>query len=211
MEQYLNKKLRSVLPLLQDGIQHGTTFMGVRTLKNPLDAWIYQEIIFETKPDLIVEIGNAYGGGLLYLASLCDLMEWGIVVGVDIDHSGIDQKVREHPRIRLIHGDIGTPSVARAVHAVAVGKKHVLIIDDGSHKRNEVLFGLRLLSNLIPIGGYYIIEDSVCHHGLDIGPDPGPHEAITVFLEENDSFESDRSRERLVITWNSGGFLKRVK
>lgn len=60
-------------------------------------------------------------------------------------------------------------------------------------------------------GGYFIVEDSILHHGLDVGPAPGPFEAIEAFVEENQNFEIDRSKESFFITWNPKGFLKRVR
>ena len=58
-------------------------------------------------------------------------------------------------------------------------------------------------------GGYFIVEDGICHHGLEMGPKPGPLEAVEAFVNENEGFEIDRSRESFFITWNLKGFLKR--
>ena len=69
----------------KDIVYDKCTWMGVRALKNPFDAWIYQEIIYEVKPDVIVEIGSAEGGSTLFFANLLDLLGSGTVVSVDID------------------------------------------------------------------------------------------------------------------------------
>ncbi|MFH1821914.1 MAG: CmcI family methyltransferase, partial [Methanobacteriota archaeon] len=80
----------------------GNTFwLGVPTLKCPLDAWIYQEIVFETKPDIIVECGTANGGSALYLASLCDIIGKGRVITIDIEDGEGRPK---HDRITYILG-----------------------------------------------------------------------------------------------------------
>ena len=55
MEDNLDMPLGMLLPIMQDSIINRTTYFGVRTWKGPIDAWLYQEIIFETKPDVIVE------------------------------------------------------------------------------------------------------------------------------------------------------------
>ena len=89
-------------------------------------------------------------------------------------------------------------------------KDIVLIIEDSSHEYDNTLQILRKYSDLITKGSYFIIEDGICHHGLDVGPDPGPYEAIETFMSETNSFEIDRSKESFLITWNPKGFLKRV-
>ena len=61
MEENLNMPLRKVLPVIQERIMNRTTYFGIKTLKSPMDYWVYQEIIFETKPDVIIEIGNKNG------------------------------------------------------------------------------------------------------------------------------------------------------
>jgi len=70
---------------------------------------------------------------------------------------------------------------------------------------------LRTYSSLVPSGGYFIVEDGICHHGLDTGPNPGPYEAIATFVAEHPEFVSDRDREPFGITWNPTGYLKRVE
>ena len=79
-----------------------TTWLGVKVLKCPLDAWIYQEILWETRPDLIVECGTRFGGSAYYLATLCDLMGRGEVLTIDID-TAYDSRPN-HPRITYLAG-----------------------------------------------------------------------------------------------------------
>ena len=83
MEDSLDLPLKTVLAAMQDRIINQSTYFGVRTLKSPLDFWIYQEILFETRPDCIVEIGNFAGGSALALAHLCDALGKGKIIGVD--------------------------------------------------------------------------------------------------------------------------------
>ena len=72
-----------------------TRWLGVRTDKCPLDLWIYQELLHELRPDLIVETGTAFGGSALYFASLCDLLGHGRVLTIDVQ----PQEGRpEHPQ-----------------------------------------------------------------------------------------------------------------
>jgi cephalosporin hydroxylase len=208
MEERLDLPLSAVLPLIQDSILSGTTYFGVPTLKNPLDAWIYQEIVYEMKPDVIVEIGNRHGGSALLFAHLCDILNKGRVIGVDLDHDTVPDRVKTHPRITFLDGDACRS--AERVEGLIAKDERVLIVEDSAHTYDNTLNVLRRYSHLVRMGDYFIVEDSVCHHGLDTGPKPGPYEAIEAFVRENADFEIDRSRERFVITWNPKGFLKRV-
>jgi len=209
MEKRLDTPLSKVLPIIQDGIMTKTTYFGVKTLKSPVDAWIYQEILFETQPDVIIEIGNASGGSALFLAHICDAIGKGRVIGIDLSHKAVPRQVLDHQRILFIEGD-ACDSFER-VRSLVSRDERVLIIEDSAHTFDNTLNVLRLYSTLLKAGDYFIVEDSICHHGLDIGPDPGPYEAIEAFLNENSDFKSDRSRERFLITWNPKGYLKRTR
>lgn len=207
IEKLLDMRLADYLPLLQLRIARNTRYFGVHTQKNPLDFWVYQEIIYEMHPDFIVEIGNNKGGSTLALAHLLDCSNHGRVIGVDIDQGGILDKVRDHPRITLIEGDAIECYDEVAAHTGS--EDNVLVIEDSSHRFDNTLAVLRTYSNLIKPGGYFIVEDGICHHGLDIGPSPGPYEAVEAYIKENPDFEIDRDRESFLITWNPKGFLRR--
>lgn len=195
------------LEQMQRRILHQTTYLGVPTQKNPLDLWVYQEIIVELRPDVVIEIGNAAGGALLYLADVCDGIRSGRVFGVDPDRSRLSPKARNHPRTWLFTGNA---VVQFQVVCDRIGPRETaLVIEDSSHTYANTLSCLRLYSQLVKPGGYYVVEDTICHHGLDAGPDPGPYEAVQAFLAEAPDFEADRTRESFGLTWNPGGFLRR--
>jgi len=208
MENNLDMPLAKVLPIIQEGIMSQTTYFGVKTLKSPIDAWIYQEIIFETKPDVIVEIGNANGGSALFLAHLCDMIGKGRIIGLDLSHKTVPEHVKRHPRITFLEGD--ACRVFEYVDRLISKDERVLVIEDSAHTYENTLNVLRLYSQLIKIGDYFIVEDSICHHGLTVGPKPGPYEAVEVFISENMDFKIDRSRERFLVTWNPKGYLRRM-
>jgi cephalosporin hydroxylase len=140
---------------------------------------VYQELIYQLRPDVILEFGNRCGGTLA-LAHLCDALGKGKINGLDITHEMVADITRSHPRITLIEGDACT----------SYGQVKKLIND-----HEQVL----------------VIEDGICHHGLDIGPQPGPYEAVETFITEDSNFEVERSKESFLITWNPKGFLRRVK
>ncbi len=208
MEEQLDLPLRAVLARMQERILTQTTYFGIPALKNPLDHWIYQELIHATRPDVIIEIGNAYGGSALALAHLCDLMGHGRVIGLDLSHQAVPEAVRRHPRITFITGDACTSFAT--VRNLIPDSARVLLIEDSAHTYAGTLQVLRTFSPLLQPGDYFIVEDSICHHGLEVGPQPGPYEAIETFLMENRNFESDRNREAFLITWNPKGYLKRI-
>lgn len=207
LEQSAGLSLYQALDILQTRIVTGTTYFGVPTQKNPMDFWIYQEIIWERPPDVIVEIGNNCGGSALALAHLLDQIGHGRIIGVDLTHTRIHERARAHPRIEFIEG----PGVDRAgdVRARIAPGDRVMVIEDSSHTYENTLGVLRAYAGLVQPGDYFIVEDSICHHGLEVGPNPGPFEAIEAFLGENADFETDRSREGFLITWNPKGFLRR--
>jgi len=209
MEENLDMPLGRVLPIIQESIMTQTTYFGVRTLKSPMDAWIYQELIFETRPDVIVEIGNSSGGSTLHLAHLCDNIGKGRVIGIDLTHKNVPEFVKDHERITFVEKD--ACQCFKDVENMISEEERVLVIEDSSHTYDNTLNVLRLYSQLIKPGDYFIVEDGICHHGLAIGPKPGPYEAIETFVMENHDFEIDRSREHFFVTWNPKGYLKRKK
>lgn len=207
MEDQLDAPLRNVLARMQDRILKESTYFGVKTLKSPLDFWVYQELLWDIQPDVIVEVGNASGGSALALAHLCDLMGRGRIIGVDVTHAAIPEVVTQHPRITFIEGDaVGSfPEVQRLIRR----GETVLVIEDSAHTFDNTLGVLRTYGPLVSPNSWLIVEDGICHHGLDTGPDPGPYEAVEAFLQETDVFELDRSRESFGITWNPKGYLRR--
>jgi cephalosporin hydroxylase len=207
LENNLDMPIGQLVPLMQAAILGQTTYFGIATLKCPLDAWIYQEIIFETQPDVIVEIGTGRGGTTLYLAHLCTLMGKGRVISIDVAPRDIPANVALYPRITLLAGDAGQ-SFQRVKELIGADER-VMVIEDSAHTYANTLDVLRLYSGLVRPGDYFIVEDSNCHHGLETGPMPGPWEAIETFLRENPDFAADRSRERFVVTWNPRGYLRR--
>lgn len=209
MEESLDMPLRDVLPIMQERIMHGTTYWGVPALKNPNDFWVYQEIIFEMQPDVIIEIGNYDGGSTLALGHLCDLLGKGRVLALDLSHSHVAETARAHSRITWLEGD--ACDLYPQVMEVISPNDRVLIIEDSAHTYENTLRVLRAYNGLIRPGDYFIVEDSNCHHGISVGPFPGPYEAIEEFLRENDDFICDREKEGFLITWNPKGFLKRIK
>ncbi len=208
MEGHLGMPLGDVLQVIQDRALKQSTYFGVKTLKSPLDFWVYREMIFLMRPDVIVEVGNYHGGSALALAHILDHVDNGRVIGVDITHEAVPRHVLAHPRITFIEGD----ACERLPHIESLIKENesVLVIEDSSHTYENTLAVIRAYSRLIRHGGYMIVEDGICWHGLSMGPRPGPYEAIETFINESVDFEIDRSKESFLITWNPKGYLRRI-
>lgn len=208
MESNLDLPVKDVLAIIQDRTKKSTYF-GIPAIKSPTDSWVYQEMIYDMQPDVIIEIGNHQGGSTLMLAHLLDLIGKGKIIGIDIDQSIIHEPVRQHPRITLIEGD--ACKMYDKVTSLLSDGDRILVIEDSSHEYENTLNVLRTYSGLTRVGDYLIVEDSICHHGVDEGPKPGPYEAIETFVGETDKFEIDRNMESFFITSNPKGFLKRVR
>lgn len=198
-----------LLPIMQDRLMNKSKYHGIQTWKNPIDFWIYQEIIFDIKPDLIIEIGLHRGGSTLTLAHMLDRNENGRIIGIDLSLSLIDEQVRKHDRILLIEGN--PLELFEKVNQFISKDSTVLIIEDSSHEYENTLAVLNMYETLVSENSFFIVEDGICYHGLDVGPKPGPYEAVHDFIKNNDNFAIDRSKEDFVLTWNPCGFLKRIK
>jgi cephalosporin hydroxylase len=184
-----------------------TYWLGVPTQKCPLDLWIYQEILYEQRPDLIIETGTAHGGSALYMACLCDQLGRGEIVTVDI--YPIDGRPT-HERISYLTGSSTAPEVVAEVERLAEGRERVLVILDSDHARDHVLEELRIYGSLVSPDSYFVVEDTnVNGHPVFAEHGPGPMEAVDEFLAENDEFEIDLAREKFFLTFNPRGFLRK--
>jgi cephalosporin hydroxylase len=185
------------------------TWMGVKTQKMVLDCWVYQQIINEVRPEIIIEIGNADGGSTKFLANMLDLVGKGEVIAVDIDHSNFKG---QHPRTSLVTGDSLSAETLARVAELTRGRKG-LVIHDGDHNLEHALADLRAYSKFVAVGSYLIVEDTV--HDLfpagdGLGRFAGPMGAVEQFLIENRQFRIDPDCEFFLLTYNPCGYLKRL-
>jgi cephalosporin hydroxylase len=189
-----------------------TRWLGVPIVKAPTDIFVIQEIVTETRPELIVESGAFAGGSALLCASLLELLGVdGKVVAIDIDLRAVPEAVREHPRVELVESSSIDPALVSRLKAEAEGKR-VMVDLDSDHSAAHVLEELRALAPLVTPGCYLIVEDGwVGGHPVRPEDAPGPSEALTEWLADGPHpFEVDRWRERLLLTTNPRGYLRRV-
>ena len=184
------------------------TWLGAQALKNPLDLWVYQEIVFETRPELIVETGTYRGGSAFFLASICDLLGAGEVVSIDIEPVRDDYPT--HPRITYLGGRSSTdPGCRREVRERAAGKR-TLVVLDSDHSQAHVEAELAVYAPLVPVGR--LPDRRGLEHRADPqGPAPGPARGDRGLPRATDEFEIDRAREKFLITFNPSGYLRRVR
>ena len=186
---------------------NGTNWMGIAACKCPFDMWIYQEIMHELRPDLIIETGTYHGGSALFMAHICDLLGQGMVVTIDSVAYDVHP---EHARIAYLKGMSTDQGILTQVKSMAEACKTVMVILDSDHTKANVLAELNAYAPLVTPGSYLIVEDTnVNGHPIPWSLGPGPAEAIDEFLPKHPEFEVDRSCEKFMVTYNPGGYLKR--
>jgi cephalosporin hydroxylase len=191
-----------------------TKWLGIDSVQFPSDNWVMQEIIFETKPDYVIETGTFKGGTALFFATILEKVnEGGKVITIDIDPQ-IDEvshiKLFKE-RVEVIKGDSVSPEIIDAISKKVKGRR-VLVLLDSLHKKDHVLKELTLYSNFVSINSYIIVADtSLDIYGLEPGFGPGPMEAVKEFLNTHENFKIDHSREKFLATFFPSGFLKRIK
>lgn len=194
-----------------DRTWRNTFYRGHSILKCPLDLWLYHEIIWETKPDVIVECGTAHGGSALWLHDQMSLYTEPDVVTIDIEDKVPHFRDRpEMDGIVYLHAssvDVGTVD---HVHGY-VSDRTALVILDSAHTKEHVEAELDAYSDLISPGGYLIVEDGNVH-GHPVLPThaPGPYEAVESWLPTHPDFMIDDSKYKFYVTFNPNGYLKRV-
>ncbi|MFT3807418.1 CmcI family methyltransferase [Arenimonas sp.] len=201
--------------LYYDGIRRGETwgntfFMGIKVEKCPMDLWLHQELIFASKPDVIVETGTRFGGSALWFASLCDLVGKGRVVTVDIDDTVSGRPV--HPRITYVHGSSADSALVDSIRDQIGAGETVMVVLDSDHGAGHVLAELRLFAELVTPDSYLVVEDTNIN-GHPVIPEfgPGPMEALDQFLQEDRRFEVDKIGEKFYLTFNPRGVLRKRK
>jgi cephalosporin hydroxylase len=184
-----------------------TYWLGVRTVKCPLDLWVYQEILFRNRPDVIVETGTLRGGSAYFLACVCELLGSGRVMTIDIKQLG---NPPEHERITYIRGSSITAETVSIVRDAIRPGESVMVVLDAIHRKQFVLNELRAYAPLVTRGHYLIVEDTNLNYWDNFGP--GPLEAVQEFLEfdEGRDFRVDEEAEKFFMTFNPSGYLVRT-
>ena len=200
------------------------TWMGRPIIKFPNDMVIQQELMWELKPDLVIETGIAHGGSIIFTASMMEMMGIdGEVVGVDIDIRPHNRtEIEAHPmmkRITMYEGDSVSGVMVEKVKAHAMGKKCVMVILDSLHSHDHVYKELLAYALMTTLGSYCVLPDTFIEffpkgyyesRPWDVGDNP--YTAMQQYLDGTDKFQIDVARtNKAMITETIDGYLKRVK
>jgi cephalosporin hydroxylase len=199
-------------------------WMGRPIIQFPQDIVALQELVWEIKPDLIVETGIAHGGSLIFFASMLELLGGnGLMVGIDVDIRAHNRAAIEaHPmfrRIKMIEGSSVDPEVIAQVTKLASGRKRVMVVLDSNHTHDHVRRELDAYSPLVRSGSYLVVLDTIIedmpvtlYPDRPWGPGNNPKTAVRDFLAVNDRFRVEADIEhKLLITVAPGGYLKCVR
>jgi cephalosporin hydroxylase len=203
------------------------SWMGRPIIQYPQDIVAMQEIIWDLKPDLIIEAGIAHGGSLIFYASILELLSIsglgeGSVLAVDIDIREHNRKeIEAHPmakRIEMIQGSSVSPEIIEEIKKKAEGKKRVLVLLDSNHTHQHVLDELVAYAPLVSKGSYCVVFDTFIEDMPDgsypdrpWGPGDNPKTAVWKYLENHPEFEIDKSiQNKLLITVCPDGYLKKI-
>lgn len=213
-------------------------WLGRPIIQYPQDMVALQEIIWEVKPDLIIETGIAHGGSLILSASLltmldyCDAVATGEmidpqrperkVIGIDIDIREHNRKaIEQHPmanRIEMVQGSSIAPEIIQQVKELAQGYQKVLVCLDSNHTHEHVLAELEAYAPMVSVDSYCIVYDGVVEDvpaelsgDRPWGPGDNPKTATWTFLEKHKEFTIDKAvQNKVLITVAPDGYLKRV-
>lgn len=202
------------------------SWLGVPIIQFPADVMATQEVIWKTKPDVVIETGVARGGSVIFMASLLELIGKGKVIGVDIDIRAHNREtVESHPmsrRIEMVEGSSIGEDTLEKVRALIPEGGSVMVVLDSDHSRDHVLAELRAYGPLVTKGCYMVVADTAVGH-LDADKAPKkrskiwykgdePLAALNLYLEETDAFEVDAEiNGKLVLSSSPGGYIQRVR
>lgn len=202
-----NEKVRFDVKSVDKG-HHNVTYRGVKAIRCPFDYVMYQMIVSEVRPDLIIEIGTRIGGGAYYLADLLDSIGKGIIHTIDIVDE-VDPVVKKHERIEFFtDGWEG--------YDINCAKQYnkVLIIEDASHMYIDTIGILNKFHGLVNKDSYFIVEDGIINElGLEQKYNGGPLKAIREFLLMHPEYIVDRKWCNMFgqnATFNVNGYLKKI-
>jgi cephalosporin hydroxylase len=203
------------------------TWMGRPIIQLPDDMFRIQEVIYRIKPDVILDIGIAHGGSLIFFASLCKAMEKGRIVGVDIDIRAHNRAAIEShmlfPMITLIEGDSTNPSTVGKVRENIKAGERVLVLLDGCHTRAHVRAELEAYSQLVAVGSYIVAMDGIMKDLVGAprsGPDWATNNPSTAAIEfvrdhpefviEDPAIPFNEGTAKEKVSYWPNGFVKRL-
>lgn len=208
---------------IRAGYSYNFTWMGRPIIQYPQDMIAMQEIIWDIKPDLIIETGIAHGGSIIYYASILELIGKGEVLGIDIDIRAHNRaEIESHPmskRITMLEGSAISQEIIEQIKPFTEAKKTVMVCLDSNHTHDHVLAELQLYSPFVTVGSYLVAFDTIVEDlPADLYADrpwsvgDNPKTAVHEFLKERDDFIINTDIDhKLLVSVAPGGYLKRIK
>jgi cephalosporin hydroxylase len=220
--------IRFVLDTLSDKYSYNFSWLGRPIIQYPQDIIAMQEIIWNVKPDLIIETGIAHGGSLIFHASMLELLAacgfgQGRVIGIDIEIRPHNRAAIEaHPmfkRITMIEGSSIAPDVIDQARESAADATRVMVCLDSMHTHDHVIAELEAYAPLVSPGSYCVVFDTVIEDMPDDsfpdrpwGKGNNPKTAVWEYLKNHADYEIDESiQHKLLITVAPDGYLRRIK
>lgn len=205
----------------ENRLSYEIDWLGVPVIQTPEDLILMQEVIFKIQPDILLEVGIAHGGGMIFEASLFELFGKGKVIGVDVEIRDHNRRVIEsHPlskRIELIEGSsIADSMIAKLAQRISPNAT-VLVFLDSNHTKDHVLHELALYQRFVNVGSYMVVFDTLSSDLAKMGAakemyiDNGPAEAVHDFLKTTSDFEIDQTYNKFYSSHNRDGYLRRIK
>lgn len=199
------------------------SWMGRPIIQYPQDMIAMQEIIWNIKPDLIIETGIAHGGSLIYYASILELIGKGEVLGIDVDiRKHNREEIEKHPmfkRIKMIQGSSIDEETVNKVREHTVGKEKIIVCLDSNHTHDHVLKELEYYSAFVSLNSYIVVFDTIVeflpegyfNQKRPWGIGNNPYTSVETFLKQNHEFVVDESIDnKLLISVAPGGYLRRI-
>ncbi|HET8619434.1 MAG TPA: CmcI family methyltransferase [Acidimicrobiales bacterium] len=185
-----------------------TTWLGEPVHTAPTDLLAYQEILSRVRPDWVIEIGASDEGRARFLASICELTGHGQVLSL---RSPEAPDPVPHPRLRVLAGSPSDPEVRRRVHDLA-GSGTAVVVLGACADRATTVRQFEDYADLVGVGSYVVVTDTVVN-GRPVWPSfgPGPFEAVKQILNHHGEFAADPDMEKYALSFNPGGFLRRVR
>jgi len=203
---------------------HQGTWLGEPVLNLPQDMFALQEIIFQTRPEFIIEIGVAWGGSLLFYSTLLEVLGGGEIIGVDVFiPDDLKERLNSHgrlsQRIHLINGSSIEQETLDKVKEITGDSRKTMILLDSNHTHEHVLKELQLYAPLVGKGYFLICGDTIVedipeqdYRDRPWGPGNNPKTALQAFMQESNRFVVDENIEnKLLFSCNPGGYLRCVE
>lgn len=202
-------------------IMYEPTWLGVPIIQYPNDIIMMQELIWKVRPDVIIETGLAHGGTAIFYASILELLGKGRVISIDIEIRKYNEvAIKSHPlskRIQLIEGSSIDKNVVNEVNKILRGEDKVLVVCDSNHSYQHVIQEMELYADMVSLDSYMVIMDGAQKYVWDIPSGKkewctdNPLVAIEEFLKKYPEWEVDPYYNRLRVTANPSGFLRKIK